>query len=109
MTVPPHVLHRDGRYFSPNPDQFWPERWYTQSDKIILDRSAFIPFSYGPANCAARSLAMSELRYITAILAYNFDFWFEDGYDPDQWERDLKDQFVTVKGKLPVRMKQREF
>lgn len=30
------------------------------------------------------------------------DFRFADGYDPESWDRDLKDYFVATKGKLPV-------
>ncbi|GJJ08845.1 hypothetical protein Clacol_003064 [Clathrus columnatus] len=107
VVVPPYVIHRDKRYFSPNPDQFWPERWYVQNEKTTTDRTAFIPFSYGPANCVGRPLALQEVRYITAMLVYNFDFSFQKGYNPDQWDMDLIDQFIFIKGKLPVEMKQR--
>lgn len=107
VTISPYVMHRDSRYFSPNPDQFLPERWYHTSDKIITNRSAFIPFSYGPAGCVGKTLAMSELRYITAMLVYNFDFWFEDGYNPAQWDRDLVDYYVLIRGKLAVKLKPR--
>lgn len=106
--VPPYAIHRDPRYFYPKPDEFWPERWYTRSSEVVLNRLAYIPFSHGPANCIGKSLALSELRYITAMLVYNFDFWFEDGYDPSQWTRDMKDHVLIVTGKLPVKMKQRE-
>ncbi|GJJ06920.1 hypothetical protein Clacol_001116 [Clathrus columnatus] len=108
VVVPPYVMHRDSRYFSPDPDRFWPERWYTQNNNNIkLDRSAYIPFSYGPAGCVGKSLAILELRYMTAILVYNFDLSFEDGYNPEQWNKDMVDRFITIKGSLPVKVKQR--
>lgn len=110
VRISPYVIHRDPRYFYPKPEEFWPERWFTQNqsdEKIITNRSAFIPFSYGPANCAGRTLAISELRYITAMLIYNFEIWFEDGYDPARWNRELSDQFILLVGELPVKMKQR--
>lgn len=106
--VPPYAMHRNSRYFYPKPDDFWPERWYSKSEDVILNRLAYIPFSIGPANCIGKSLALSELRYITAMLVYHFDFWFEDGYNPVQWERDLLDQVLMATGKLPVKMKLRK-
>lgn len=108
VCVPPYVMHRDPRYFYPKTDEFWPERWLIQNnDDIILNRAAFIPFSYGPANCAGKTLAISELRYITAMLVYNFEFEFEDGYDPSLWSSDIMDKFVMVVGKLPLKFRQR--
>ncbi|GJJ06922.1 hypothetical protein Clacol_001118 [Clathrus columnatus] len=107
VVVPPYAMHRDPRNFSPDPERFWPERWYTQSDRIILDRAAFIPFSHGPANCVGRPLAMQEMRYITSMLVYNFDFSLEDGYNLKQWGEDLADRFILIKGNLPVKVKRR--
>lgn len=110
VRIPPYLIHRDARYFHPKPEEFWPERWFTQSQSsqnITTNRLAFLPFSYGPANCVGKTLALSELRYITAMLIYHFEFWFEDGYDPCQWVRELSDQFILVVGKLPTKMKQR--
>lgn len=61
----------------------------------------------GPASCAGKPLAWSQLRYITALLIYNFDFLFGKEYNPSQWEEDLLDKFMIVKGSLPVQMKVR--
>ncbi|KAF9241320.1 cytochrome P450 [Melanogaster broomeanus] len=65
VQVPPYVLHRDPKYFFPHPDDFWPDRWLLEasdSPDLVLDRSAFIPFSMGPANCVGKPLAMLELE-----------------------------------------------
>ena len=111
VQVPPYVIHRDPRYFSPNPDKFWPERWLKQdldnNVNIILDRNAFIPFSTGSANCAGKPLAMIELRLMTCLIVRTFELSFEDGYDPSQWEEGILDRFLMVKGKLPVKLKTR--
>ncbi|TFK36467.1 cytochrome P450 [Crucibulum laeve] len=109
VTVPPYVLHRDPRYFSPNPDSFWPERWTKDDTSIILNRRAFIPFSQGPANCVGKTLALLELRLVLALLVQRFDMTFDDGYDPAAWEQDLKDIFVLSKGKLPIKFTNRRF
>jgi hypothetical protein len=49
-------VQRDPRYFWPEPETFWPERWLPdQGPKIAeargqefrLDQNAYMPFSYG--------------------------------------------------------------
>jgi len=107
VQVPPYVIHRDPRYFFPNPDKFWPDRWLKQNINVILERNAFIPFSTGSANCPGKPLAMIELRLVTCLIVRTFELSFEDGYDPSLWEEELLDRFVMVKGKLPVKLKSR--
>jgi cytochrome P450 len=49
------AVGRDARYFYPDPDAFWPERWTEEGEAIAkargehfrLVRAAFSPFSYG--------------------------------------------------------------
>ena len=64
--------------------------------------AAFIPFSFGPANCVGKNLAYQEMRTVVCMMMQRLDFRFADGYDPECWDRDLKDYFVSIKGKLPV-------
>ncbi|TEB33679.1 cytochrome P450 [Coprinellus micaceus] len=71
VNIPPFALHRDPRYFSPHPDSFIPERWLPieakgSAQQYTTDKEAFIPFSYGPANCAGKTLARIEMRYVLA-------------------------------------------
>ncbi|KDR74014.1 hypothetical protein GALMADRAFT_250743 [Galerina marginata CBS 339.88] len=105
INIPPYCLHRDPRYFAPRTEEFWPERWLIDNPgdpNFILDLAAFIPFSFGPANCAGKPLAMLELRYITTMLVRQFDISFETGFETDLWEKNLLDRFVLTKGPLPV-------
>jgi cytochrome P450 len=49
------IVHRDPRYFSPDPLDFWPERWTKDGPKLAdaqgkefrLSQAAYIPFSFG--------------------------------------------------------------
>lgn len=68
------------------------------------DREAFIPFSYGPANCAGKPLALLEVRYVIAHLVTRFDFL---GTEKATWEDGLEDRFVFTKGPLHVGMQSR--
>jgi cytochrome P450 len=51
------AVHRDPRYFSPDPDAFWPERWLSgegpklaeaRGTAFALNQGAYMPFNYGP-------------------------------------------------------------
>ncbi|KAL4246840.1 Cytochrome P450 superfamily protein [Abortiporus biennis] len=66
-------LHRDSRNFSPVPESFWPERWLVAeqimpaplgSSPFTHNMNAFIPFSYGPANCVGKNLAILEMKML---------------------------------------------
>ena len=60
-------VHRDARNFS-YPDTFWPDRWLIaegiqeSKEKITHNPDAFIPFSFGPANCVGKNLAMASIE-----------------------------------------------
>ncbi|KAJ3537482.1 hypothetical protein NMY22_g5572 [Coprinellus aureogranulatus] len=120
VQVPPYVLHRDPRYFSPNPDAFWPERWLCQDSgpaiddsepetttRVVHERAAFIPFSAGPAACAGKPLALMELRYVTALLVHKFDMTFQDGFDAENWEAGLRDRLTLFRPPLVVDIRKR--
>ncbi|KAK7056360.1 hypothetical protein VNI00_002914 [Paramarasmius palmivorus] len=109
IQVPPFVLHRDPRYFSPDPQKFWPDRWILagKDPKVVLDLGAFIPFSFGPANCVGKRLALLELRFVVALLINRFELDFAAGWDVHSWEANLRDRFVMSKGELMVDMKPR--
>ncbi len=94
---------RDPRYFSPRPDDFIPERWLnaTKGD-FLTNPDAFIPFSFGPANCAGKNLALIEMRMVIALLMQRYDMRFAEGFDPQTWEYTLEDWLVMKRGKLPV-------
>ncbi|KAI5124822.1 hypothetical protein M0805_005452 [Coniferiporia weirii] len=127
IDVPIYTLFRDARYFSPAPKEFWPDRWLqfgmrkrtpkqislsigaggTNAKGSMPNAAAYIPFSYGPANCAGRNLATLELRIVVALVMKHFDLRFDDGYDPRDWEEKLQDWFVMKNGPLPVRLTSR--
>jgi hypothetical protein len=74
----------------------------TDDKDFILDLAAFIPFSYGPANCVGKSLAMLELRYVITMLVRQFDILFQPGFEVKTCENGLGDKFILSGGALPV-------
>ena len=73
---------------------------------VSTNLSAFIPFSYGPANCAGKNLATLEMRTVVSLLMRRFDMRFGDdgseSYNPSRWEEEGEDWFVFKNGMLPV-------
>ncbi|KAF6749615.1 high nitrogen upregulated cytochrome P450 monooxygenase 2 [Ephemerocybe angulata] len=125
VQVPPYAIHRDPRYFSPNPDSFWPDRWLQRgpllplneeriaSDRetngsdikgveVVTERDAFIPFATGPTGCVGKPLAMMELRYVVALLVKKFEMRFSDGFKAEEWEAGLTDRLTLFRGPLYV-------
>ncbi|KAI0081603.1 high nitrogen upregulated cytochrome P450 monooxygenase 2 [Panus rudis PR-1116 ss-1] len=103
-----YSVQRDPRNFNPHPESFWPERWLIAEGKLpapdnfVHNTAAFIPFSFGPYNCAGKRMAMAEMRMVLCHLMHELQFRFADGYDPGDWEKELEDMFVVKKGRLPV-------
>ena len=60
------------------------------------------PFSFGPAHCVGKHLALRGMRVMIARTVQKFDMEFAKGYSPDTWYDELKDQTTMEKGKLPV-------
>lgn len=116
VLVPPYVIGRDPKYFSPASNIFWPDRWLPNPDltsfplsassiekgPVVTNTTAFIPFSHGPTHCAGKNLALMEMRMVVALMLQRFEMRFADGYDPRKWEAGLEDYFIVMNGKLPV-------
>jgi hypothetical protein len=56
-------------------------------------------------NCAGKSLALQELRMVTCVLLQKFEFEFAPGWEAKEWDKNLSDCFILVKGRLPVVLK----
>lgn len=106
-------VHRDPRNFS-YPDQFWPDRWLIadgkqeSTEKLVHNPAALIPFSYGPANCVGKNLALQEMRVVLTLLWQKLDMRFADGYDPKTYFEEYHDNGVVHVGALPVVVEKRD-
>lgn len=110
-----YSLHRDPRYFSPLPEVFWPDRWLSEGERtspfsqnykgsinVVLDRTAFTPFSFGPSICVGKNLALQEIRMLVCLTLQTYDMRLAEGYDRQRWERELEDRLISHTGELPV-------
>ncbi|KAI9068087.1 high nitrogen upregulated cytochrome P450 monooxygenase 2 [Trametes sanguinea] len=128
VILPPYTLHRDPRNFSPFPEDFWPERWLIAAQHTSLENAlagsshkladasplqfvhneaAFMPFSYGPANCVGKQLAMQEMRTVMTALIQRFDLQLRDGWDVREYDKGFKDYYVTTRPEVPVMLQAR--
>ncbi|KAJ8507214.1 hypothetical protein ONZ45_g10397 [Pleurotus djamor] len=128
VIMPHYVMHRDPQRFSPLPDSFLPERWLPREMQIKLepdiygradasdghlvrhDTTAFIPFSYGPSNCAGKNLAYQEMRMAVCLLIKTFQMKFSAKHQKENaaWLDDLRDQAVLTRGRLMMDLTLRE-
>ncbi|KAI0761269.1 high nitrogen upregulated cytochrome P450 monooxygenase 2 [Trametes elegans] len=126
MFLHTYSLHRDHRNFSPVTEEFWPERWLVASrnaspadvgigatgDRIggtafVHNETAFIPFSYGPANCVGKQLAMQEMRMVVCAIMQRFDFRLSEGWELRAYDEGFKDFFSTTRPAVPVVLRPR--
>ncbi|KAI1742715.1 cytochrome P450 [Xylaria scruposa] len=68
---PPFVVGRSPEAYS-SPDEFIPERWYSQPE-LIRDKSCFAPFSTGPYGCVGRPLALLNIRTTMSRIIADYD------------------------------------
>ncbi|KAL8833872.1 MAG: hypothetical protein Q9170_004049 [Blastenia crenularia] len=79
-----HVeLHRSPKYWK-RPDEFLPERWLVDLGHDLFPvKDAWRAFEYGPRNCIAQGMVMTELKIVLACVVREFEF--EDAYE--EWDR----------------------
>lgn len=62
---------------------FRPERWFESNQNVCVhNRNASIPFGAGPRFCAARNLAMMEMKMAMAMVCKNFNITRVDTDSP---------------------------
>ncbi|KAG7090560.1 hypothetical protein E1B28_009668 [Marasmius oreades] len=119
VNIPFYSVHRDSRNFSPFPEEFIPERWLDEGERLKLepsifknaeynhDTQAFLAFSAGPANCVGRKLAMMEMRIVVCMLMKKFEVEFAKGMMQGRFEDTVLDYYTMQVGKLWVRLKEK--
>ncbi|KAK1231866.1 hypothetical protein PQX77_005003 [Marasmius sp. AFHP31] len=114
VQVPPVGVHYNPDNFSPSPEAFIPERWIPKEAEALfkgltvnMKMEAFIPFSYGPAICIGKHLAMLEMMMVLIMLIQKFDFEFAPGFDWKDWPEKKVDVLATRDAPLQVVVKPR--
>ncbi|KAF2632017.1 cytochrome P450, partial [Macroventuria anomochaeta] len=100
VQMPLFVLNRDARNFV-RPDEFLPERWTTSPD-LVINRTAFFPFSTGPYSCVGKTLAYMELRSVVGRVLNEFDVVLPDDFGAEYWNG-VRDHFTAGPPRQEVR------
>lgn len=107
------TIQRDPNNFS-YPDTWYPDRWLIadglkeSSEKLTHNTNAFNPFSFGPANCVGKNLAVQEMRMVITNLMQKLEMRFADSWDPSRYEKNIKDQFVVEVPPMLVSVRRRD-
>jgi cytochrome P450 len=90
-----YTTHRDPQFF-PNPDLFLPERWLGEPGDAMSPqaKAMYMPFSSGPRACLGKTLAMMELKLITATLVRRFQV--RPAPETTEQSMAMKDHFIAV-------------
>ncbi|ESK88227.1 cytochrome p450 [Moniliophthora roreri MCA 2997] len=107
VQIPPYSIHRNPAHSSPQTNEYVPERWLpgAEAKGYFTNADAFIPFSYGPSNCAGRNLAKREMMMVLAMLLQQFDICFGTGEEEqwvEGWVKRSREYFVTTRDPLWV-------
>ncbi|TGO40918.1 hypothetical protein BHYA_0029g00270 [Botrytis hyacinthi] len=88
-------LHRDPRNFK-YPDKFIPERWTMRTD-LVINKSAYLPFSMGVYNCIGKGLAMMELRSVIGRSVAEYEVMFPKNveFNEEEFFGNVKDHFTS--------------
>ncbi|KAI0412150.1 cytochrome P450 [Xylaria grammica] len=98
VSCPQFVIGRSSQSYA-SPDEFIPERWYSQPE-LIRDESGFAPFSAGNYNCIGRSLALLNIRAVIARIVANYDIRSTPVENLTAYDDGMKEHFTLVPPKL---------
>ncbi|KAF7303625.1 hypothetical protein MIND_00591800 [Mycena indigotica] len=104
VCVPAWAIHRSEKNFYPSPEGFDPDRWLRPSTEAeTLNQAAFMPFSLGAANCAAKNLAWRELLMTASAILKQYDMSFAEP-EAEQWVHTIKDFYLTDADELNIKI-----
>lgn len=82
-----YALHRDPRWWGPNPNSYDPTRFYDKGIVAARPNLAFIPFSAGPHRCFGASMGYLQAQFVLAQIHQRFRIRTAAGvasqHDPD--------------------------
>jgi cytochrome P450 len=79
----PTTNSADPCYFV-NPDESIPSCW-TTNPELVLDKSAYAPFSVGPADCVGKNVALMEMRSVLTKTLRLYEIAPQPGFDTEKF------------------------
>ena len=78
------ALHRNPKYWGPDPDAFRPDRFDTRENSNAYEKDAFIPFSEGVRSCLGKRFAQVEGVCALAVIAQKYEIRLARESDRDK-------------------------
>ncbi|SPO06550.1 related to pisatin demethylase cytochrome P450 [Cephalotrichum gorgonifer] len=101
VVLPVYTIQRDAANYV-RPDEFIPERWYSQPE-LIKNKEAFFAWNIGTNGCIGRALAVTEMRNLITHWIQNFEsVRFAPGEDGSQILNETVDHFTV--GVKPLKL-----
>ncbi|KAF2971326.1 hypothetical protein GQX73_g2289 [Xylaria multiplex] len=100
VICPQFVIGRSSESFA-SPNDFIPERWYSQPE-LIRDASSFAPFSIGNYGCVGRPLALVSIRGVVARIVANYDIRSTPVENLIAFDDGMKENFTFVPPELKL-------
>lgn len=107
ILAPLHAFAHDEKNFS-RANEFLPERWWTESPEMVMNKSAWLPFLTGPYTCAGKALAYMELRSVVWRVVSRYEVLLPEGFEIGQYSKDVVDHAVITAPKILVKFEERK-
>jgi len=75
---------------------------------MVLNKTAFAPFSLGRYGCVGKNLALMQLRGVIAQLVTNFDVSFAPGEDGKKLLEETEEYFTLGLAELKLKFTERK-
>ncbi|KAH8093149.1 cytochrome P450 [Cristinia sonorae] len=96
--VPAYTQEIHPENFWPEPEAFKPERWLPEGlgPGSRARRGAIMSFSFGPFGCLGKSLAVQEMRVVTAKMLLTYDLKFAPDFDNAAFVEGIQNMRTTI-------------
>ncbi|KAK7606278.1 cytochrome P450, partial [Phyllosticta paracitricarpa] len=105
VSVPTWSLHRDGRLWGPDANEFRPDRW--EDVDTTVETAPFIPFTRGTYACPGKALGYMEMRAVVAGMVKRFDLELAEGQSAAAFDDGCLDTFTLTNLPLWVVIRKR--
>jgi cytochrome P450 len=86
--ISPYLLHRDPRWWGPDPNSYDPMRFYDKDIAAARPNLAFIPFGAGPHRCFGASMGYVQAQFLLAQIHQRFRIQTPPGWAPQHDDPD---------------------
>ncbi|XP_055606587.1 cytochrome P450 4d1-like [Uranotaenia lowii] len=106
LVVVPFYMGRDADYFE-RPNEFWPERFATETSAEKANPYRYVPFSAGPRNCVGQKFAVAEIKSLVSKTLRHYEVLPVGAARAAKTGRFVAELILRDEGGVPVRLRKR--